>query len=122
MHYELLFPGKYLKASDLRDQDVTLTICPDRGVALEEVKGHGGTTEMKPVMYFVETAKKARAEKVEEKSLILNKTNAGTIAELYGKETDEWRGKRITLYPTMTTFGPKRVECIRIKSEFPKEA
>ena len=121
MHYELLFPGKYLKASDLRDQDVRLTICPERGVALEEVQGHGGKKEMKPVMYFVETAAKARREKLEEKSLILNKTNAGTIAGLYGTDTDDWKGKRLILFPTKTQFGPDRVDCIRIKSEFPEE-
>lgn len=121
MHYKLLFPGKYLKACDLRGKDVTLTICPERGVRPEAVQGRGGGKKKKAVMYFIECAAKAKKDGEEEKALILNVTNGMTIAGLYGEETDAWKGQRITLYPDRTNFGPDRVDCIRIRDEIPKE-
>ena len=121
MHYELLYPSKYLKASDLRGRDVTLTICPERGVRIDKVARQGGAKEPKAVMFFAECAAKAKKEEAEEKALILNKTNAKTIAAIYGTETEDWKGKRITLYPTKTDFGRDRVDCIRIRDEIPKE-
>ena len=123
MHYELLYPSKYLKASDLRGKDVTLTICPERGVRIDKVARKGGAKERKAVMFFVECAAKAKKDEADEKALILNITNARTIAEIYGNDTDDWKGKRITLYPTKveTNFQEKRVDCIRIRDEIPKE-
>jgi hypothetical protein len=32
---------------------------------------------------------------------------------------DLWPGTKITIYPTMTDFGGKRVECIRVKDVIP---
>ena len=36
--------------------------------------------------------------------LVLNKTNATTLAEIYGPETGEWEGKAIKLVPSTTSF------------------
>ena len=36
-------------------------------------------------------------------------------AELHGKETNNWIGKKITLFPTRDRFGGKQVDCIRIR-------
>ena len=49
--------------------------------------------------------------------LVLNKTNATTLAELYGPETSEWEGKAIKLVPSTTSFQGKMVKCIRISPE-----
>ena len=49
--------------------------------------------------------------------LVLNKTNATTLAEIYGPETGEWEGKAIKLVPSTTSFQGKMVKCIRISPE-----
>ena len=49
--------------------------------------------------------------------LVLNKTNATTLAELYGPETGAWEGNAIKLVPSTTSFQGKMVKCIRISPE-----
>lgn len=52
--------------------------------------------------------------------LALNKTNAKTIAGLYGTKTSAWVGKTITLFPTTTQVGEDpNVECIRVRPVIP---
>lgn len=98
MNIDQAFPTKYLAAHDLSGRDVTVQIA---SVNIEEV-GQGDT---KPVVYFQGA----------NKGLVLNKTNAHRIADMYGVETDNWRGKSITLYPSETDFQGKTVPCIRIR-------
>lgn len=52
--------------------------------------------------------------------LLLNKTNATTIAGLYGNDTDDWIGQRIGIYATEVNFGKKMVGAIRVKTRAPK--
>ena len=66
-----------------------------------EMRGVGEDT--KPVLYFEE----------KEKGLVLNKTNANTIAAAYGEETDDWVGAEIVLYETMVEFQGQRKPGIR---------
>ncbi len=99
MNIDTAFPSKWLRAVDLRGRDFTLTILR----CLEEAVGRGG--DELPVLYFHGA----------EKGLALNKTNANTIADSLGPETDNWIGQKITLYPTKTDFEGKRVDCIRIR-------
>jgi hypothetical protein len=103
MNIKQAFPSKFLKAADL-DGDRVLTI---RSVAIEDV----GTdrTEEKPVVSFQEI----------ERRLVLNRTNADTIADLYGADTDDWAGRQIILTPSETDFAGKRVPCIRIRTRAP---
>lgn len=103
-----MMPSKWLKASDVDEDGIILTI---RTVE-EETIGQGANAEDKWVLYFKEL----------DKGMVLNKTNMTTIAKLCGDETDEWEGKRITLYSTETLFEGKTVECIRVKSKPPKAA
>lgn len=119
MHFELLFPSKYLKASDLREKEVVLTIDPERGVKVEKLQRQGGAKEPRPVLYFLECKAAAERKGEEEKALVLNKTNAKVIAAMYGTDTDKWKGQRITLYPTRTKFGLESVECIRVRDTIP---
>lgn len=51
--------------------------------------------------------------------LALNKTNAKTIAGLYGNNPHQWVGKVITLFPSTTDVGGETRECIRIKNQVP---
>lgn len=52
--------------------------------------------------------------------LLLNKTNAKTIARLYGNSPAAWVGKMITLIPSTTSVGGEDVDCIRVRNEVPK--
>lgn len=95
-----IFPSRYLKAGDLDGREITVTI---KEVKLENV---GQTKESKPVLYF----------RGAQKGLVLNITNSKRIAMMAGsKDTDDWVGQRIILYPTETEFGGETVDCIRVK-------
>lgn len=115
MHYKLLYPSTYLSSADLLEKDVTLTI---KRVVVEELRSEGGS-EDKPVVYFEETAAKAKSTGTKEKRLVLNKTNATTIASIHGNEVDDWKGKRITLFPTTAPAFGETKECIRIRPTAP---
>jgi hypothetical protein len=107
MKISQLFPSKYVKAADLNGKTVTLTIAK---LVVEEL-GHGTERERKPVLYFQKATK----------GLVLNRTNAMTIAGLYGDESDEWTGKRISIYPTrIRAFGAMQ-DTIRVREEIPAQ-
>ena len=92
------FPSRFLKAADLKGQPVQLVI-KDFGT---EKMPDGNN---KACLYFRKT----------DKILVLNKTNANKIADIYGDETDEWIGKEVTLYPTTTEMQGREVEAIRVR-------
>jgi len=107
MKISQLFPSKYVKAADLNGKTVTLTIAK---LVVEEL-GHGAEKERKPVLYFQKATK----------GLVLNRTNAMTIAGLYGDESDDWEGKRISIYPTrIRAFGSMQ-DTIRVREEIPAQ-
>lgn len=102
-----MYDKEFLYAYDLEGRDVTVTI--ERVVA-GTLTGTGGKSSKKPVVYF----------KGSKKGLGLCITNARTIASLCGGfDSEQWVGKRITLYPTTTTFGSQVVDCIRIRPKAP---
>lgn len=108
---ELLHPNDYVCAIELKGRDVTVTISK---VVFEELRkiGQRGVEDEKervPVLVFSETPKK----------LILNKTNASSIAVLYGTQASEWVGKRVTLYPTRVKCGRETVDAIRVREQAP---
>jgi hypothetical protein len=92
------FPSKYVQASDLAGREVKVVI---KGVQNEEMRDGS----LKPVLYFHGT----------DKGLVLNKTNGGTIADMFGDDTDGWTNRSITLYPTRVDFQGNRVDAIRVK-------
>ena len=101
-NYKAVF-GNYLKAEDLQGKAVRITI---ERVELEDFKSSDGKAERKLVVHF----------SGKEKGLVLNRTNADTLAEIFGdQDYDNWVGP-VVLFPDMTTFGGKRVPCIRIKA------
>lgn len=118
MDVRLLFPSLYLGAADLQGKDVTLTI---RRVDVEELQMRDGSKQKKPVARFEET--KARADKErqpdKEKRLVLNRTNAMTIAAMHGYEVDNWTGKRVTLFPQSVSAFGKTTDAIRIRPTVP---
>lgn len=102
MDFRLLYPNDYVGAHNLAGKDATKTI---KEVLIEDLRVQGGKVERKPVLVFADAKQK----------LVLCKTNARMIAEIYGNDTDAWKGKKITLFPTKTKFGPATVDCIRIR-------
>ena len=61
--------------------------------------------EQKPALYF----RNAR------KGMIVNRTNGGTVAGVYGDETDNWIGKPVVIFTTTTAFGGRMVPCLRLR-------
>lgn len=109
-HYKSMFEDNgMLYACHLSGKDAVLTI---KRVEAGHVTGAKGKKDKKPIVHFEKTDKK----------LGLNKTNGKTIAAMYGSETNEWIGKRITVYATTTEFGSETVECIRVRPKIPPAA
>ena len=105
MNINNAFPSKYLKSGDIEGtDDLLLTI---DHVSVESVGQDD--PEDKPIVYFQEV----------EKGLVLNKTNANTIAGLYGPETDAWTGKRIALYATEVAYQGKMTLSLRVRLKAP---
>ena len=89
---EDIFPSRWFKAIDLDGQPLNVTI---EYMAMELV-GFGAEEKEKPTLKF----------KGIEKPLILNVTNFKSIEKLCGKNSDDWTGKQIQLFPTtVEAFG-----------------
>jgi hypothetical protein len=97
------FPSKYLKATDLDDRQHLLTMSRAEFETLGD--------DRKLILYF----------KGQEKGLVLNKTNANTIAKLYGADTDDWIGKEIVLFDVPVDFRGETVQAIRVRAPKKKE-
>lgn len=103
-HIDLMFPSKYLRASDLPTEGVAFTITKINGDELKMVNGQSKHA-------YLLTLKEA------EKQFVLNKTNAGAIAMTLGdKRAINWVGRRICLFPTQCDAFGKTVDCIRTRA------
>lgn len=106
--YRSMFDRDYLGHWDLEGRDVTVTI---REVKAGTLTSQGNRKSKKPIVYF----------QGKEKGLALNKTNGKIVAQLYGNDTEQWAGQRITLYATKTQFGSETVDCIRVRPHVPRD-
>lgn len=97
MNINETFPSNFLKAADLQGAQPTVTISH---VKIEDIG-----EDRKPVLYFVG----------KDKGIVLNKTNATNISDAYGPETDDWTGKKVTLFTAWVDFQGRSVEAIRIR-------
>ena len=105
--FRLMFDSTFIYAFHLGGREVTVKIAR---VEAGEVTGEGGRKARKPLVYF----------DGKEKPLALNRTNAKTVAALYGNDTKGWIGKLIAIYPTTTTMNGKVVDCVRVRPTTPK--
>jgi hypothetical protein len=97
------FPSKYLKATDLMDGPVVVTI---KLAELETIKGFDGKSQPKVIVYF---SKKY-------KPLVLNRTNFDSIADIANSgETEDWPGTKVELFVIPVTFNGKTSDGIRIR-------
>jgi len=94
--WDELYPGRFIKASDLKGKKVTLTISR---VRVEELIGDKGP-QMKGIINF----------EGKDKALALNKTNGLCLKAMFGRKVQEWVGHKATLFAS-TWDGD---ECIRI--------
>jgi hypothetical protein len=94
--WDELYPGRFLKAGDLKDKKVTLTIA---SVRVDELVGDKGP-QIKGVIHFQQT----------EKEWALNKTNGICLKEMFGRKVQEWVGKRVTIFAAAWDGEP----CIRV--------
>ena len=94
-----LCPAPHLEAADLNGEDITLTV---KGVRFALV---GSERVEKGVIDFEDS----------DRGFVLNRTNLKRIIAMHGRETDDWVGKTITLYPSETDFAGKTVACIRVR-------
>jgi hypothetical protein len=97
------FPSQYLKAPDLQGREVRLTM---GRVEREEIG-----QDKKLVLYF----------KGKDKGLVLNKTNASTIGDAYGDDTEEWYDQPLILFSIRTEFQGKPVDGLRCRVPTPKD-
>lgn len=98
-----IFPSKWLKPSDL-GSNARVAI-----IAKIDYEIVGTEREKKPVLSFQNSTKR----------LILNKTNAQTLANLYGREVLGWVGKKVILYVAEVQFRGVPTLAVRIKEEVP---
>ena len=111
MDYGLGFLGEYITAAELVGKTPTLTI---NKVTLEKVEslkhddGDGvGKLKDKIVIYF--------AESKSGRGWLLNRTNAEALKELWGRETNNWLGHKVTLFVQQVRVGKKMEPGIRVK-------
>ena len=101
MKISAAFPSNYLKSDDLDGQPRIITV----RTCVQEELGQGKDKQKKPVLYFNKS----------NKGLVLNVTNAKTIAKTYGDDTANWTGKQIEIYPTQVEFKGDLVDAIRVR-------
>jgi len=104
MNINQMFPKKYANGGDLNGKDVTLII---RAIVFEKMHLPGQAEQTKPVIYFEKASK----------GIILSSALGYSIAKaLQNEETDEWPGKRVTLYPVPMKVAGKDEIAIRAKA------
>jgi len=86
--YDQLFPGRFLKSGLFQGKAVTLTIADVKLEELPDKKGKDGKRK-RGVLSFRES----------ELELVLNRTNGECLKGMFGRNTADWKGKRVTFYP-----------------------
>lgn len=104
-HFDDLYPNRFLKAGNLGDKPVTVTIA---AVSHDNLEGDKGV-EQKVILSFERTPKQ----------LVLCKLNAHCIKAMFGAKVAEWIGKRVTLYATdqIMPMATKKADdryCVRV--------
>lgn len=103
MNISELSESQYLKKGDV-EPPIKVTM---EGITRKNLAKEGEPAENKYILHFIEDVK----------PLVLNITNGQLIAAVTGsEETDDWKGKQITLYndPSIS-FGGKLTGGIRVQ-------
>ena len=99
MKLDEMFPSRYVKGQDLNGRAMTVTI---ERIQLEGMRPNPQSPELEKYVLYTTEGKKG---------IVLSKTLAIQIARILGiDESDEWKGKKVTLFPTpMIVAGVQRV-------------
>jgi hypothetical protein len=85
--WDELYPGRFIKPSDLKGKKVSLIISR---VRVEELVGEKGP-QMKGIINF----------EGKEKALPLNKTNGLCLKAMFGSKVQQWVGHKVTLFESV---------------------
>jgi hypothetical protein len=105
MNIDQLFPRKYATGEDLKGKAFTATIA---GCQLVSMRPNPQSGEVEKLVIHIRGA---------QKGIIASRTLAEQIAAALGtKETEEWTGKRVTLYPEQMKVAGVQRTAIRAKA------
>ena len=108
-HWKQSFDYKYTGAYELQpNEEKVVTI---KKVCKEEVNSTDGKKSMCLVAYFEESSK----------PMVLNKTNCKTIEKIYSPFTNDWIGKKITVFAQKVKAFGDTVDALRIRPTRPVE-
>jgi hypothetical protein len=103
LSFDELYPGAYVKAGEFNGKPVTLTVT---SVKREMLSNGTGGEEGAVIVAFSET----------EKMFVMNKTNAVCLRAMWGDDSGEWAGHKVTLHPIKDESGLSESGlCIRVK-------
>lgn len=114
MHYGAMLVGQFIKGAEFGTGDFpaqpTLTIANVtlerlESISLKDTDSEAGKLKTKGVVHFREI----------DRGWVLNRTNAECLAGIFGIETNDWVGKRVTLFAASVKVGGKMDIGIRIK-------
>jgi len=94
-----MFPSRFVRGEDLQGRSVTVTVAR---IQLERMRPSPQSPEVQKFVLLTVEGKKG---------IVLSKTLAAQISQVLGcDETEEWQGKKVTLYPEpLIVAGVERV-------------
>jgi hypothetical protein len=107
--FDELFPGRFLKSGEFKGREVTLTIA---SVQIEELPDEKGTPNKDGVRVRVRGIVGFKQTK---KLLVLNRTNGEAVKAMFGRQTDDWIGKRVTFFPAVVDAFGGETTAIRVR-------
>jgi hypothetical protein len=100
--FDDIYGSRYLAASDVKKPFTAAIEAVDK----LDFARQGEHQKMKVVLTL----------KGQHKPVVINKTNALNLSEAFGKDFDDWTGKRVTVKAERTQFGGKPVMGLRLYS------
>ena len=97
-----LMPSRFYKTEDVAEAPIVLTI---KGITKEEVTFQGKAPEKLTIVHFNET----------DRQMIAKTTVLNTLKDLFGTPS-ACSGKAVELFKDKTTFGGKKVDCLRLRA------
>jgi hypothetical protein len=99
--WQTMFSAEYINGAELEGKKWTVTITAVKSITLE---GENKKKSNKAVISFKEM----------DRGWVLAKTNAILIAGLFGDETKDWIGKRVTIHSETVQVGTDTAPGIRV--------
>jgi len=99
-----LNPSRFLKSQSFAGREPSFTI---KTVRIEELEGTDGKKKVKGIISFQEISKE----------WVLNRTVVECLKAMWGRETNDWHGHRVTLYaaPFHDNTTGEDTTCIRVR-------